>query len=57
MLEGNKALVSFGLTIYHLSNSKVHEGGDSCNSLILCQVEGAHDKISSAVIGCGEGHV
>ena len=56
-LQYVQASISVVLTIHDLGYSKVHEGGDSCDGLILCQVEGAHGEVSSAVIGCGEGHV
>ncbi len=46
-----------GLTVNNLSYPKIHDSSYSSDGLILSEVEGAHGKVSGAVVGSGEGHV
>ena len=44
-------------TVNNLSYPKIHDSSHSSDGLVLSEVEGAHGKVSSAVVGSGEGHV
>ncbi len=45
------------LTVNNLSHPKIHDSSYSSDGLVLSEVEGAHGKVSGAVVGSGEGHV
>lgn len=40
-----------------LGDCEVHDSGDGGDSLVLCQVEGAHGKVSGAVVHHSESRV
>lgn len=46
-----------GLTVNNLSYPKIHDSSYSGDGLVLSEVEGAHCKVSGAVVGSSEGHV
>ncbi len=45
------------LTVNNLSYPKIHDSSYSSDGLVLSEVEGAHGKVSGAVVGSGEGRV
>lgn len=45
------------VAVNNLSYPKIHDSSHSSDGLVLSQVEGAHGKVSRAVVGSGEGHV